>query len=111
MPPHRQLKTANVLISFGLLPWTLNIGWVAAVFLSRGPDHRPGVFMLDPISMIVILLATFAFAVVVAGASVLWSWSLTARHRELRSGRAAWFRLAVALALSVPIVCSIFAIS
>lgn len=84
----------------GISPWVLDLGWVASIVYLSGP--APRIFMLDPIAMIGVLIATFAIGVIVAGLGMLWSFSLTASYPELLSQKITSWRIAVAAVLIAP---------
>lgn len=102
MCPQYKLRFAHTLMVLGITPWVIAVIWSAAFLLTSSPGQPPVIPVMDPLSMIGLLITTFAIGVVVAGLSALWSFSLTARHAELRSRKVFLFRVAVAASLFAP---------
>lgn len=103
MTTHAKLRTANVLMLIGILPLALGVAWVAAVIASahRFKGQMGG---SDAFLMIAVLLMSYLFALLVAGAGALWSISITKRDAGLRSTPAVILRAVVALALGAPLL-------
>lgn len=94
-------------MGLGILPWALVMAWVITFLLTTVPGRPPRMFILDPLAMLGLMMATFAGALVVAGIGTLWSLSLTRRHAELRSRTVTVYRTVVVLVLAVPLLWSV----
>lgn len=102
MKPRLQLSLANALMTIGVLPWVLTLGWVAAFFLATPPGGPPAIPILDPLGMIGLMGMSFMFAFCVAGLGACWSWLLTRDDEELGARRAPLYRTIVLMALLGP---------
>lgn len=104
MSPRWQLRIAHGLMIMGALPFMLALGWTIAFFVTVVPGEPPTVPILDPIAMIGVLMTSYAIAFVCGVPSAIWSWALTRRNAEIRSGFSKAVRIFIALILVSPII-------
>lgn len=102
MTTRSRLRAANLLMTFGVLPWLLVLAWVMAFFLTTVPGRPPRVFIIDPLGMIGLMMMSFLFALCVAGAGLIWSWLLTRAGADAASRTTLACRWLVVLALLGP---------
>ena len=103
MTTQGKLLTANILMLVGIVPLILGISWILAV-ISYDQQHKGEMGGSDAFLMIAVLMVTYAFAAVVAGASALWSMSIVRRNSGLRSRSANVIKALVGLMLGAPLL-------
>lgn len=103
MTPQRKLRLANFLMVLGVVPLLLGIAWIvsAIVYIRQHPGQGAG---SDAFLMIFLLVVTYAFALVVSGASALWSALVARRAAGLRDRTAAITRTVVGMILAGPLL-------
>ena len=103
MSPRSKLCIANALMLTGIAPLLLGIGWICWV-IAYARQHKGQMGGSDAFLMMAVLFLTYAFALIIGGASALWSTFLTKRNVGLRSRVATTIRWSVCIVLLVPVV-------
>lgn len=103
MTPRCKLQVANILMLVGISPLILGIGWILTV-LSYAQRHRGEMGGSDAFLMIAVLIVTYAFAVVVGGASALWSAFIVKRTAGVRTKPGLMLRIVVGVILFAPLL-------
>lgn len=103
MTPQGKLRMTNVLMLVGIVPLILGIGWILAV-ISYAQQHRGEMGGSDAFLIIAVLIATYAFALVVSGPSALWSVFIVRRNAGLRTKSATIIKAAVCVVLIAPLL-------
>jgi hypothetical protein len=87
----------------GIVPLILGISWILFA-ISYAQHHKGEMGGSDAFLMIAVLVVTYAFAAVVAGASALWSMSIARRNSGLRVKSASVMRAIVGIMLGLPLL-------
>jgi hypothetical protein len=103
MTPQKKLRIANVLMMLGAIPLLSNLGWTLSLIAAAQQPKR-GMDESDTFLMIASLVATYAFALVVSGASALWSVILAKRNADLHSSATPIIRALICAILFAPLL-------
>lgn len=85
----------------GIVPLLLGISWIFAV-IAYAQQHKGQMGGSDAFLMIGVLFVTYAFALIVSGASALWSAALAKRNAGIRTRVSTIIRRFVCLVLLIP---------
>lgn len=102
MTPKHQSWIANLLMVVGRASWIAIMGWVIAILTLNTPGESPRVVMLDPISMVGLMIAVYVSTVVLSGVGLLWSGALTRKYPNLCSNAVTALRAMIGLVMGVP---------
>lgn len=87
----------------GIVPLALGLAWIGSV-IAYAQQHKGQMGASDAFLMMGVLFVTYVFAVVVSGASALWSAVLAKRHGGIRARSARVIRWCVAVVLLAPLL-------
>lgn len=103
MQARNKLRTAHALMALALLPLLLGICWIVSV-VHYGRQHPGQAGLTDFFVMIAVFVATYGFAVVVAGTGVVWSFVIKRQDPSLRTRSATWMLIGVSGVLALPLL-------
>jgi len=106
MTPQSKLRIANILMLAGILPLLFGIYWM----ISRTPyDMQRPTQVGDMFLMIGKLVFAYIFALIISGASGLWSAAIAKRHPGTQANTSKIIRIVVCIVLIVPVVLRVLA--
>ena len=103
MTPERKLSIASALMITGLIPLVLGSLFGLAIVTSDGwKNGKMG--MAEGLTVFIVMMVTYAFAICVSGAGALWAFILHRLNKPLRSRRASIMTRVVFITLAAPLL-------
>lgn len=103
MAPHTKLRIANVLMLAGLVPLLYGV-WTMFAMFAYARQNKASAGDTDAFLLLMVLMVSYACALVVSGVAALWSLALAHRHPALHAPVSACIRGAVYVALLLPLL-------